>query len=359
MHYQQQLFERVLESISQDKLFKAENEILELESSINEALERSEDSVKSQELQDLLSTLNTHPTITLFKREIVELKNLLNELKTEAGWSLVKNSNGVTTYYRHEENTPIYSVKLVGVIDCPLINICCILNEIEFYPLWIPKLSECRVVSSASRFHKMIYGKFQLPFPIASRDFCLYGFGADLLEEDDSVAVVVRSCKDTDQHEHPPVKSGNVRLDIYYAGFLLTSISPTQTLVRAIGNCDPHIPLVPYSLINLITKQIAHFYFSMLAQHAKSLEDKNSPYHARIESQAIYKEIREIIESHMKKKATEEPTLSIEETTTTLTITENTTQITQTHHSLEITKNSSEEIYSHTEFNSNNTECKE
>ncbi len=46
----------------------------------------------------------------------------------------------------------------------------------------------------------------------------MYGFGVDMLEEDSSIAVIVRSCKEDDMHNHPPVPHHVVRVDTKRAG---------------------------------------------------------------------------------------------------------------------------------------------
>jgi hypothetical protein len=70
-------------------------------------------------------------------------------------WTKVKESNGVTTYYRHEEGSPMHSIKLEGtkfnstfdqrilwgIIDAPLFNVLAVIYETELYGQWWPLLS--------------------------------------------------------------------------------------------------------------------------------------------------------------------------------------------------------------------------
>lgn len=138
--------------------------------------------------------------------------------------------------------------------------------------------------------------RFHAPWPISPRDICLYGYGVDMLEESNSVAILVRSCTPQDPHDHPSIPRGTVRASTKYAGFLLTPQTESTTIVRTMTNSDPKIDYVPYTLLNLVTKHLAPYFFTMLRTQAVACTTAGSPYNQRIQTNPIYEDMRKMLE---------------------------------------------------------------
>ena len=147
----------------------------------------------------------------------------------------------------------------------------------------------------------MVYLKVNPPSPlnwiISPREMVLYAYGVDMMEENRLMAVV-RSPNEEDLQEiiaqypeyqyraHDPAI---IRMNCYLAGIDIQPIDETSTKVSLVTCVDPKIVL-PYWVINVVTKQFAHMIITFLGKHAAHLSEE---YHTRInKSDGIYQNIK-------------------------------------------------------------------
>eukprot|EP01114_Cavostelium_apophysatum_P016047 TRINITY_DN4501_c0_g1_i1.p1 TRINITY_DN4501_c0_g1~~TRINITY_DN4501_c0_g1_i1.p1 ORF type:complete len:333 (-),score=43.80 TRINITY_DN4501_c0_g1_i1:115-1113(-) len=234
------------------------------------------------------------------RTECAQVDHLLEELRNEEGWTLVRESDGVKTFYRHEESTPTYSIKMEGIIDSPLFNVLALAYEDDLYKNFIPMVKESRRLHFVSGYRKVVYMRTELPWPVWSRDVCLYGYGVDMLERD-AVAISIRSVKENEFANIPPVPHKHIRADCNMAGLLAQPISHNRTKVIMLANADPKLAYLPYSLLNMVTKQLAHLMFSLYRKQSAKME--GTIYEQRIkENSQIYGEIKERLDQYFKER---------------------------------------------------------
>eukprot|EP01119_Soliformovum_irregulare_P020904 TRINITY_DN6840_c0_g1_i1.p1 TRINITY_DN6840_c0_g1~~TRINITY_DN6840_c0_g1_i1.p1 ORF type:complete len:148 (-),score=38.58 TRINITY_DN6840_c0_g1_i1:69-512(-) len=139
-----------------------------------------------------------------------------------------------------------------------------------------------------------------LPWPLWNRDVCLYGYGVDLLERD-TVIVAVRSVHDNEFPEIPAVPNKHIRAECRVGGILAQPIAYNKTRVILLANADPKLAMVPYSLLNLVTKNLAHFAFSTFAHKAENLE--GTEFQDRIDANPdMYGEVKARLDEYFKMK---------------------------------------------------------
>jgi len=125
--------------------------------------------------------------------------------------------------------------------------------------------------------------KFGLPVPFSDRDLVVYAFGADLLEEQGSIVVAVRSVQTKDVADHhvtlPPVEG--VRSSTNMSAHQFIPITMDKTYVRIVANVDLDVPGLPYFLINFLAKQVAHRLIVGLREQAPSADPAEFQVFAR------------------------------------------------------------------------------
>merc|ERR1711871_1657396 len=118
--------------------------------------------------------------------------------------------------------------------------------------------------------------KFGLPVPFSDRDLVVYAFGADLLEEQGSIVVAVRSVQTKDVADHhvilPPVTGNDVRSTTNMSAHQFIPMEQDRTYVRVIINADLDVPGFPYFLINFLAKQVSHRLLVGLRERAPSVD---------------------------------------------------------------------------------------
>lgn len=110
----------------------------------------------------------------------------------------------------------------------------------------------------------------------------------------------MRSCCSSDPpHRHISPPARHVRVDCNITGILLQPISPTKTKLIGISNLDPKLAIVPYWLINLVTKQIVYFLFQEFEK--KSIQVSTSEeFQKRIrEKPEIYQDLKQRLEKYV------------------------------------------------------------
>lgn len=143
-----------------------------------------------------------------------------------------------------------------------------------------------------------------MPWPFYNRDLVSYGYGIDLLESN-SILVVVRSVLQSEHDKHfgvelsPANTSTCTRMDLNYAGFMITPISANETYVCLIGSCDPKFSYIPGWFMNSITHHMSHLILRTLRKLASNMA--SSEYERRIkENKAIYGDIMTRLEKYFK-----------------------------------------------------------
>jgi len=255
--------------------------------------------------EDLLKTLSENPSIQTLKKEASEVNKLMSEFDSNEGWTLVNDKDGVRSYYRHETSSPMHSMKIEGIIPAPLFNVLAIIYEVDLYITWWPLLREVKQVKEISKFRKVVYMRAELPWPMWHRDVLFYGYGVDNLDIDQSAVIMVRSVNEEESKVFPiPVPNHHVRMDCKFGGMLARPISPTETKVTLLSNLNPHLAIVPYALLNMITRQFSYLLLNTLKQLATNI--KGTEYEKRIQmNKDIYDDAKQRIEEFFEKKKQE------------------------------------------------------
>jgi len=199
-------------------------------------------------------------------------------------------------HYQKPLDMPTHSMRVEGTIDASILSILVIIYEVDLYKSWWPMILESKVIQEITIYKKYVYLTSWIPFPMQTRDVCLFGSGVDILEND-TIVISVHSCekdfniakdeadhddknkdeekKDggkeeevNDHHNHLNTPEKTVRMTISLCGIKLVPTSKTKTSVVCIVNCDPKL-LVPYWLLNMVTKQFAPKVYETLEALAK------------------------------------------------------------------------------------------
>eukprot|EP01132_Coremiostelium_polycephalum_P007673 gene7673-9440_t len=311
-------YHEIIELCKVDKLKTAVKQLKELEEYIetvktqlnDEEIGGESNSAKSTELSELIQSLNSDGRLNQLKMESKEIDELLDLLQPDfksIGWNQISHSQGILSLYR-DNGHGMHSIRMEGIIESPIFNICSVILEIDLYDKWIPRLLESNILEQDTRYKRLIYCKTSCPWPVADRDICLYGYGVDMLDDYDQVVVVSRSVKENDfcknglSVELPKVPEKVVRCQTQISGFVLKPISKTQTFVQVISLTDPCMQYIPYWLLNMVTNQFCHHLFVMLRKQSEKVSTCKE-YQKRIASNPLYKEIKEKAESYFIKSS--------------------------------------------------------
>ncbi len=218
------------------------------------------------------------------KSEFAALLAVLEHAAAPREWRLARESDGVATHFRHDESEGLVTVRLSGQIQAGLLAVVSVIQENDLWTSWFPRLSHSATVEEKSRFHKVVHVRAHGVGPVAARDIYMDGRGYDLLQKANAVVILAREMENS-----PPPAPGTVRLKLIAGGAILVPVSKNVTDVVLIACADPKLPVIPFWLLNFVTKQLAGHFFQLLRERSVNLPDV---YKERIkENRRVYGEV--------------------------------------------------------------------
>jgi hypothetical protein len=176
-----------------------------------------------------LELLSRHPFVIRLRAEVNEVQRILADIRDVSRWNLMKDADGVSTFYRNEAGSPVHSLRIQGQVKSSLVNIAALISEADLYPTWLSIVSQAKLLADFSRFKKAVHITANMPWPLSARDMHLYGFGVDMLAEEKIVVVAIRDALPSDPTHEQPVQGNAVRVECKFAGVLLKPIAPGIT----------------------------------------------------------------------------------------------------------------------------------
>lgn len=145
-------------------------------------------------------------------------------------WVHTKSKNGVESYCRSVEGSPIKEYRSVSVINYPIEVLLEVLIDVPSYPKWMPDCMEARILKE---FHKglergnyHIYLKMNGIWPASNRDLVI----ESIPKTDWEAGVSVIRLKKLDD-SIVPIQKGFVRIPYFASEFKLEVITREKTLV--------------------------------------------------------------------------------------------------------------------------------
>lgn len=234
--------------------------------------------------------------------QMVETRKLLQDGK---GWTtVVENCEGVSTYHRQEPDTPIHSLKVVGVLEAPFVHLLSLIIESDLIPTFIDVVKlELKQLLIKSVYQQLVYVKIPLPWPLYHRDIVLNAEGFDMLEERGEVIVTAKSESTYEDVEFPEVPSRCVRLQIHLGGLMLRPITRTRAEMTLVTNID-FKSMLPTWAINWFAKRLLFYGFKQF--RAKAQKVKGSLHEKRIlDRKEVYAQVSEPVDAFFERIARE------------------------------------------------------
>jgi len=233
---------------------------------------------------------------TLYKdilRQVQESNALLAELASNDGWTMVRDYGGTQTLIRKEEGKDLFSFKVVGEVDAPLLNITAVIYEIDLYPKWFPCCRASEELCVVSRFHKQCTVTMDIPLSL-SRFLVLDGYGVDVSERQQLI-INVKSIRESKHCKLPSTPSDCCLIQMHLGGFLVEPISREKCRLSFMVNVDPQMDYISPWILNWFAGKLIHLLLSRMRTASKFGPD--SEYAKRIKmNPVIYEFINQRVE---------------------------------------------------------------
>lgn len=165
-------------------------------------------------------------------------------------WEKVDTIDGVTVYRGSLPNSPIKSIRGVGVVDVPVASVAAILLDEAHAPDWIDSLAVAKVVRHVHDNEYVEYNHVSMPFIVSDRDFVT---AVHMERHESGVVITSRPTED----KLAPVQDRIVRGGLH-GRYLLEPIDDGQhTRLTVELHADPKGAL-PAFVVNFFQKDWAH-----------------------------------------------------------------------------------------------------
>lgn len=98
------------------------------------------------------------------EKEYKQSMKIYDEMISEKDWEVQGDSDGIKSFFKHEENSPVYSIKFEGEVDYPMLNLLSIFYEIDLYPKWCPYMTLGETLKEESRYRFFCKYEFDMPW---------------------------------------------------------------------------------------------------------------------------------------------------------------------------------------------------
>ncbi len=178
-------------------------------------------------------------------------------------WKVIMTEAGVEVAQKTMEGSPLMAFRGEGVMDVPIATLVSVLLDDDIATEWVDLQSEHSVIRELTENKKLLYEKYDLPFPIDDRDYVI----TELASYDDANKIFTLDFESVDDAARP-VSKCCVRAMAYRTFWRLTKVDETNTKVEVEVFTDPK-GMLPSWLINMIQKDWPWKTISGLVKRAK------------------------------------------------------------------------------------------
>lgn len=279
------------EHVFQGRIFDARVTALKLKSMRNEV---SDTAVRTK-----IESVNHIIEEVLEQAEHVD--SMLHDLHSDDGWTLAKESKGVTIHYRREAGTTIHTVRAQTQFHNfepkDFTKLCSLFVETECMPKWFPGgiMKKADVLSWHSKYSKVIQLHISLgllPF-LSPRDAIVHGNGFHLPDQN-AFLIRSKSTQDTScRHcDIPKPAKGIVRMDTESI-FFVQLLQKDVIAFKMIGRDDLKLKFIPSPLLNYISQ--GHLPYELMRTVKRTIRNfEGSVWDEKMKERgAYYKEIED------------------------------------------------------------------
>lgn len=190
-------------------------------------------------------------------------------LPEDASWNLaVQESSGLKIFYRRHASSTLLSFRVEGTVHANILNIICVLNEMDLYKEWIPYytfplrvgLREVKKLYQLGRVEQIDLLELDFPWPVNNRDCCLEIWAADDLDYTNRFFTRITTLDGGNKNPRVPVTvpmPSNKTLRLYCEGAVILSPQGNEkTFFEMFWTLDLKIHLNDY-VVNFFTKVFA------------------------------------------------------------------------------------------------------
>lgn len=198
-------------------------------------------------------------------------------------WEKVFEDDGILVESAESPGKSLPTFRATGVLQHNLYELLAVLDDVPRHLEWMVRMSASDTLQKLSDFDRVIYNRFDVPWPASDRDSVMQVL-AELDRERHYVKLRFLRIK----HPLRPEFEGVVRIPDLTSEAELTAIGPNKTKVSYLIDIDPGgslpswlvewvVERIPYQMLKKLQKQIVKTqgtYGDFIAKYGAKIQDK-------------------------------------------------------------------------------------
>lgn len=247
--------------------------------------------------ESFLTSVNSVEEIRVLREDLQEADRCLELLADLDSWTPVKETENIAIFSKKSDSD--FIVRAEMLLDQSIFPILSVCNEIDLLPEWIQVVKSVQLIKTITPFRKLLWYKFNIPWPASNRDMVINAYGIPI-PDNKSIMLVLRGVE-TETFLGNPVPQtdrGDVRVTMKTGVINFMKLSETQTQLSFLSHADPHVSLVPESLMNFCTQTGIYMFIKSMEDKAKAFN--GSIFEERVKSNPqFYDSISEVLRRTM------------------------------------------------------------
>jgi hypothetical protein len=180
-------------------------------------------------------------------------------------WELVSRQDNISIYTQPVKDSEIKAVKAVAYVKAPMDSLVSIAMNFSFYPEWITRCKEARLLRTIDDNEKIAYARVDLPWPARNREV-IFRNRLSIESTTGSVTINVQALPG-----QPGPGDRMVYLEKLAGYWKFTPLYDGTIEIVASGHCDPESRLPGWVINRFIARQA---YLNLLNMLQVALPDK-------------------------------------------------------------------------------------
>ncbi len=177
------------------------------------------------------------------------LPALADTTLSETGWEELGNEDGIQTWRKEVEGSPVVAFKGRAVIDAPIAKVANVLYDTSRKLEWVAKIKESKDIRYMTKIERVEYNHTGTPWPLKDRDFVFHG-RAELDRAKQTMIFRIKSVEDA----AAPEQQCCIRAQLHSSNYTLKGMDGgTKTELTVEIHADP-MGKVPKWVVNLFQK---------------------------------------------------------------------------------------------------------
>lgn len=177
------------------------------------------------------------------------LPALADTVSSDAGWEELANEDGIQTWRKELEGSPVVAFKGRAVIDAPIAKVANVLYDTSRKLEWVAKIKESKDIRYMTKLERVEYNHTGTPWPLKDRDFVFHA-RARLDRANKTMVLHIQSVEDP----AAPEQRCCIRAKLHSSNYTLKAVEGgAKTELTVEIHADP-MGKVPKWVVNLFQK---------------------------------------------------------------------------------------------------------